>query len=122
MESAFIPQIAGLAGAGIAAGLWLLARGFGGYRTATRIADTGTSNVAARAAGEVRAEGVIEPSEVTLISPSRADRASTPVRSPALDAAADRHRDQFIIGLSGAVLAIASAMAGAIMLGGGFGS
>lgn len=69
MESAFIPQIAGLAGAGIAAGLWLLTRGLGGYRTATRIADTGTSNVASMAAGEVRVAGVIEPSEVTLISP-----------------------------------------------------
>ncbi len=69
MDSALIPQIAGLAGVGIVAGLGLLARGLGGYRTATRIADIGTSTVASMAAGEVRVVGVIEPSEVTLISP-----------------------------------------------------
>jgi hypothetical protein len=49
-------------------GLWLLARGFGGYRTAGRIADTATSTISALAAGEVRVSGVIEPAELTLVS------------------------------------------------------
>jgi hypothetical protein len=55
--------------AGVAAGLWLLARGFAGYRTATSLADTSTSTVATMAAGEVRLAGTIEPAEVTLVSP-----------------------------------------------------
>ncbi len=37
-------------------------------------------------------------------------------------AAVERHQNQFITGLLGAVIAIASAIAFAIMLGGGFGS
>ena len=36
--------------------------------------------------------------------------------------AVDRYQDRFIVGLLGAILAIASAMTVAIMLGGGFGS
>lgn len=40
----------GLALAGMLAGLGLLWRGFGGYRTAWRIADTGTSAIASMAA------------------------------------------------------------------------
>ena len=46
MRSMDIPldaQIGAISMAGILAGLWLLARGFGGYRTAIRIGDTGTS-------------------------------------------------------------------------------
>lgn len=74
MEVTIIPQIAGLAGAGVVAGLWLLARGLGSYRTATRIADTGTSTVASMAAGEVRVASVIEPSEVMLVSPLQSER------------------------------------------------
>lgn len=74
MDVTIIPPIAGLAGAGIGAGLWLLVRGLGGYRTATRIADTGTSSVASMAAGEVRIAGIIEPAEVTLISPLQSER------------------------------------------------
>ncbi len=35
--------------------------------------------------------------------------------------AADRHQDQFVVGLLGAVLAIGSAMALALVFGGGFG-
>jgi hypothetical protein len=54
---------------GIVLGLGLLWRGFGGYRTATRIGDTGTSRIATLAAGEVRISGVVEPAEVTLVSP-----------------------------------------------------
>lgn len=74
MDVTIIPPIAGLAGAGVAAGLWLLVRGLGGYRTATRIADTGTSSVASMAAGEVRIAGIIEPAEVTLISLLQSER------------------------------------------------
>lgn len=62
-------QFAALLSAGILAGLWLLARGMGGYRTAVRISDTGTSRIATLAAGEVRVSGRIETAEVLLISP-----------------------------------------------------
>lgn len=65
----FEPQLAVLLIAGVVAGLWLLARGMGGYRTATRIGDTGTSRIATLAAGEVRVSGRIEPAEVMLVSP-----------------------------------------------------
>ena len=63
------PQLAALFVAGVVGGLWLLARGMGGYRTATRIGDTGTSRIASLAAGEVRVSGVIESAEVLLVSP-----------------------------------------------------
>ena len=63
------PQLAALLIAGVIAGLWLLARGMGGYRTAARIADIGTSRIATLAAGEVRVSGRIEAAEVVLISP-----------------------------------------------------
>jgi len=62
-------QLAVLLTAGVVAGLWLLVRGMGGYRTATRIGDTGTSRIATIAAGEVRVSGRIEAAEVMLISP-----------------------------------------------------
>lgn len=62
-------QFAALLIAGIVAGLWLLARGMGGYRTALRISDTGTSRIATLAAGEVRVSGRIETAEVLLVSP-----------------------------------------------------
>ena len=54
---------------GVAAGLFLLWRGFGGYRTALVLGDTATSSIAGIAAGEVRVSGTIEPGEVTLVSP-----------------------------------------------------
>jgi hypothetical protein len=63
------PQLAALLTAGVIGGLWLLARGMGGYRTAARIADIGTSRIATLAAGEVRVSGRIEAAEVVLISP-----------------------------------------------------
>lgn len=69
MDLLSTPQVAIAAGAGIVVGLGLLWRGSGGYRTATRIADTGTSPIASMAAGEVRLSGVIEAAEVTLVSP-----------------------------------------------------
>ncbi len=54
---------------GVLAGLWLLARGLLGYRTATSLGDTATSSIATMAAGEVRVAGTIEPAEVVLVSP-----------------------------------------------------
>jgi hypothetical protein len=69
VDPTVVPQVALLAGAGVVAGLWLLVRGMGGYRTATRIGDTGTSTIASLAAGEVRVSGIVEAAEVTLVSP-----------------------------------------------------
>jgi hypothetical protein len=61
-------QVAVLAGAGIAAGLYFLWRGFGGYRTAMRISDIATSRISTLAAGEIRISGVVEPAETVLTS------------------------------------------------------
>jgi hypothetical protein len=58
---------------GIIAGLVLLWRGFGGYRTASTIADTATSPISSLAAGEVRVTGAIEAAEVTLVSPLQSE-------------------------------------------------
>jgi hypothetical protein len=63
------PQPVFLAVAGIAGGLALLGRGFVGYRRAGQIAGTSTSTVTSLAAGEVRVSGVVEASELTLVSP-----------------------------------------------------
>ena len=57
-----------LAGGITIAGLELFRRGLGGYRTADRIADTGTSTISSIAVGEVRIAGTIEPAEVLLVS------------------------------------------------------
>lgn len=54
---------------GVTAGLYLLWRGFGGYRTAVAVGDTATSSISSLAAGEVRVTGTIESGEVTLVSP-----------------------------------------------------
>jgi hypothetical protein len=61
-----------LAALGIAGGIALLVRGFGGYRSAVRVGDTATSRIASLAAGEVRVTGTIEPAEVTITSPLQA--------------------------------------------------
>ena len=58
---------------GVIAGLVLLWRGFGGYRTASTIADTATSSISSLAAGEVRVTGTIEAAEVTLVSPLQSE-------------------------------------------------
>jgi hypothetical protein len=63
-----VPSVAVLAGGGFIGGLALLARGMGGYRTASRIADTSTSRIGSIAAGEARISGVIEPAELILVS------------------------------------------------------
>ena len=57
---------------GIGAGLFLLWRGFGGYRAAVHVGDTATSRIESLAAGEVRVTGTIEPAEVTVTSPLQA--------------------------------------------------
>ena len=68
-----LPWVTGLAAVGVGAGLWLLVRGMGGYRTAARIGGTGTSTIAWLAAGEVRVSGVIEAARMR----SRSARART---------------------------------------------
>jgi hypothetical protein len=60
--------VATVAGVGVAAGLWLLVRGLGGYRSLVRVADTATSSISSVAAGEVRVCGIVEPAELTLVS------------------------------------------------------
>lgn len=56
------------AAVGICAGLVLLWRGFGAYRTAGRIGGTSSSRIGSIAAGEVRISGPVEPAEVALVS------------------------------------------------------
>lgn len=58
-----------LGAGGVIGGLVLLGRGFLAYRTGTRIADTSASRIASAAVGEVLVSGVVEPAEVTLVSP-----------------------------------------------------
>jgi hypothetical protein len=60
--------VTALAGFGVVAGLILLTRGLGGYRSLVRVADTSTSTIGSLAAGEVRVSGVVEPAELTLVS------------------------------------------------------
>lgn len=67
-------ELATLAAAGVLAGLGLLVRGFGGYRDAARIGDTSTSRIATLAVGEVRVTGVVEPAELSLVSPLQSVR------------------------------------------------
>ena len=57
-----------LAAIGVAAGLFLLARGLGGYRSVVRVGDISTSAIESLAVGEVRISGVVEPAEMTLVS------------------------------------------------------
>src|SRR5436190_24401619 len=61
--------VVGLSVVGLGAGLWLLIRGFAGYRSAGRVSGTSPSRIASLAAGEVLVSGAAEPIEVTLISP-----------------------------------------------------
>jgi hypothetical protein len=58
-----------LGGAGVVAGLVLLARGFSSFGRATLIADTTVSRISSLAVGEVAVSGTIEAAEVTLIAP-----------------------------------------------------
>ena len=63
------PQLVALAGGGVIGGMVLLGRGFSGYREAARISGTSPSRIASIAVGEVLVSGVVEPAELTLVSP-----------------------------------------------------
>ena len=54
---------------GIAAGLFLLARGLADYRAGSRIGGISTSRISSIAVGEVLVSGAAEPIELTLVSP-----------------------------------------------------
>jgi hypothetical protein len=54
---------------GIAAGLFLLARGLADYRAGSRISGISTSRISSIAVGEVLVSGAAEPIELTLVSP-----------------------------------------------------
>jgi hypothetical protein len=69
VDPADLTPVAFFAAGGVAAGLWLLACGLAGYRTAIRVSDTSTSPIASMAAGEVRISGVVEAAEILLVSP-----------------------------------------------------
>jgi hypothetical protein len=66
-DASFVLLAASVAGLG--GGLLLLVRGFGGHRAAERIEDVATSRISSLAIGEVRVSGVVEPAEMTLVSP-----------------------------------------------------
>src|SRR5439155_20655480 len=69
MAAVFDPRIALLSGGGVAAGLWLLWRGMGGYRLAAQIGGTASSRISSVAVGEARIAGTIEQAELELASP-----------------------------------------------------
>ena len=69
-----VPEYALLAVGGIVVGLGLLVRGFVSYGTATRIADMSVSRITSVAVGEAAISGVVEPAEVTLVSPLQSER------------------------------------------------
>ena len=101
MQVEFVPQIAFIAVVGLVAGLWLLVRGMAGYRDATRIADTSTSRIATLAAGEVQISGVIEPAELTLVSPLQSStcvyyRSSIDRTDDGTDLDADFHEERAV--------------------------
>ncbi len=101
MQVEFVPQLAFLALLGLGAGLWLLGRGMAGYRDATRIGDTSTSRIATLAAGEVRISGVIEPAELTLVSPLQSStcvyyRSSIDRSDDGTDLDADFHEERAV--------------------------
>lgn len=66
---AFDPQLAIGALLGLGGGLVLLWRGFAGYGLAGRIDDTSMSRIASAAVGEVLVSGIVEPAELSLVSP-----------------------------------------------------
>ncbi len=66
---AFDPQLAIGAVIGLGGGLVLLWRGFAGYGLAGRIDDTSVSRMASAAVGEVLVSGIVEPAELSLVSP-----------------------------------------------------
>jgi hypothetical protein len=68
VESFSASGVTAFAAAGVIAGLFLLARGLAGYRSALRVGDVSTSTIGSLPAGEVRITGLIEPAEMTLVS------------------------------------------------------
>lgn len=74
MELVVVPQLVAAAVAAIVGGLALLIRGLAGYRAAARITGIGTSTISSLAIGEVRVCGVVEPAEVSLVSPLQSER------------------------------------------------
>lgn len=91
MELVVVPQLAAAAVAAIVGGVALLIRGFAGYRAAARITGIGTSTISSLAVGEVRVCGVVEPAEVTLVSPLQSVRCvyyRSAIREPGRDDAA----------------------------------
>jgi hypothetical protein len=69
MDIRFVPEVAFLAASGVIGGIWLLVRGMRGFQAATQIGGIATSRIATLPAGEVHVSGVIEPAELTLVSP-----------------------------------------------------
>jgi len=65
-DSGWTPALAAL---GVVGGLLLLVRGLRDHRSKSRFADTATSTISSLAVGEVRVGGVVEPAELTLVSP-----------------------------------------------------
>jgi len=80
--------------AGIGAGLYLLVRGFSGYRAASQVSGISPSRIAALAVGEVLVSGAAEPIELSLVSPLQ----SAPCvyyRARVSDQGSDTRRDLF---------------------------
>lgn len=67
------PRLLAAGLAGLVAGLYLLARGFGAYRMAARLGDTSASRIASAAVGEMLVTGTVEPAELTLVSPLQSE-------------------------------------------------
>ena len=63
------PWLLALMASGVFGGLYLMVRGFRGDREAARIGGTAPSRVSSLAVGEALVTGVVEPAELTLISP-----------------------------------------------------
>jgi hypothetical protein len=68
VDASLDPWIAIAAAGGVAAGLWLLARGLMEHHVSIRVGDTSTSTISSLAAGEARISGVVEAAEMTLVS------------------------------------------------------
>lgn len=67
------PEYLALAGGGVVAGIALLVRGFLSYGSGIRVADTAPSRISSIAVGEVLVSGIVEPAEVTLVSPLQSE-------------------------------------------------
>ena len=68
MDLLSVSGLTTVAGAGVVAGLLLLARGMNDYRSLLRVSGTSTSAIESLAAGEVRVSGTVVAAELTLVS------------------------------------------------------